>query len=72
MTRYLDYYDKLKKDIMKINYTNDSEKIKNQNVQEIIDKKNKILFQKNENKIIIRDPKHSEYRFINSLFKFLL
>jgi len=30
------------------------------------------LFQKNENKIIIRDPKHSEYKFFNGVFKFTI
>lgn len=71
-TRYLDYYVKIKNDI---NDTIDKEKINidNNNVnEEIIDNKNKILFKKNENKIIIRDPKHSEYKFINGLFKCLI
>ena len=64
--RYLDYYDKLKKTIIneeKNNY--DNEKLDDK-------QKNKILFRKNESKIIIRDPKHSEYRFFNSLFKFII
>lgn len=69
-TRYLDYYNKLKKNISedsKIEAADTKEE-----KEEIVDKKNKILFQKNENKIIIRDPKHSEYRFINGLFKFII
>ena len=67
-TRYLDYYEKIKKDVMEENTDND-EKLEDINKEEKIDKKNKILFKKNEDKIIIRDPKHSEYKFINGLFK---
>ena len=68
-TRYLDYYDKLKKTIIN---ENDYDNEKSDDKQKNIDKKNKILFRKNESKIIIRDPKHSEYRFVNSLFKFII
>ena len=69
-TRYLDYYDKLKKDINTVD-KDTSEKEKTDNIGNTF-KENKILFRKNENKIIIRDPKHSEYRFINGLFKFII
>ena len=54
-TRYLDYYESNKKEI-KI------EKDKDENIK--VDKTIK-----EEEKIIIRDPKHSEYKFINGLFK---
>ncbi len=54
--RYLDYYEEIKKDI------NNNEEKDN----------NKILSKKTENKIIIRDPNHSEYKFINALFKFII
>lgn len=57
-TRYLDYYDKVKS-----------------NNNDIVDselKSNKILFKMNEDKIIIRDPKHSEYGFIKGLFNFII
>ena len=64
-TRYLDYYDKLKKTII-------NEEKNNYDNEKLNDKQNKILFRKNESKIIIRDPKHSEYRFFNSLFKFII
>ena len=63
--RYLDYYDKLKKTII-------NEEKNNYDNEKLNDKQNKILFRKNESKIIIRDPKHSEYRFFNSLFKFII
>jgi len=57
--RYLDYYEKTKKDIIQE---------KNKTIQNL-DKNEKISFNNNEDKIIIRDPKHSEYKFINELFK---
>lgn len=60
-TRYLDYYEKIKSDVVK----EENNKDENNN-------KNKILFKRNENKIIIRDPKHSEYGFIKILFKFIV
>lgn len=65
-TRYLNYYDKLKNEV---NNTGEKEDI---DKEIITDKKNKILFKSNENKIIIRDPKHTEYRFINGLLKFII
>ena len=70
-TRYLDYYSKLKNDLNNKN-TDRNNQSNSLDKLEIIDNKNKILFRKNENKIIIRDPKHSDYRFINSLFKFIV
>lgn len=64
--RYLDYYEKIKKG----NNDADNELFdKNEKNEEIVEKENKELFKKNENKIIIRDSKHSEYRFLNALFK---
>ncbi len=72
-TRYLDYYEKLKESVSKENINIEKANVENDlEKQEKIDNKNKILFRKNENKIIIRDPKHSEYKFINSLFKFII
>ena len=53
-TRYLDYYNKYKKEINLNNNTN------------------KVVFKDKEENIIIRDPKHSEYRFINGLLKFFI
>lgn len=63
-TRYLEYYEKIKKEVLE-----DKQSLGELNTEEKTDKKNKILFKKNEDKIIIRDPKHSEYKFINALFK---
>lgn len=69
-TRYLDYYLKLtkeskEKNIEELNRIDEEKKVS-------FNRKNKILFSKNENKIIIRDPKHSEYKFINGLFKLII
>ena len=65
-TRYLDYYEKIKNDSEK---SEDSQYLSK---EENTEKKNKIIFKRNENKIIIRDPKHSEYSFFNTLFKIII
>ncbi len=67
-TRYLDYYYKLKTQILDqdINDFDDlSEK------EETLTR-NKILFKNNQNKIIMRDPKHSEYNFMHGLYKVII
>ena len=56
-TRYLDYYENVKKET-KVEENKDEKEVKE-----------KIEIKKVEDKIIIRDPKHSEYKFINGLFK---
>lgn len=73
-TRYLDYYERIKNESNEINDESDKKYFdeKEDNEEEIFEKKNKILFKGNENKIIIRDPKHSEYKFINTLFKIIV
>lgn len=71
-TRYLDYYNKFKKDINNDSKTNieiASKKSDINNQEEDNYQNNKVLFKKNEPKIIIRDLRPSEYRFINGLFK---
>ena len=78
-TRYLDYYEKIKNEVLKENNDEETE-LNNENESVIetkkdinkIDKKNKFLFKKNENKIIIRDPKHSEYKFITGISKIIV
>ena len=62
-TRYLDYYEKIKED-------NDS--VDNVEEKKTKEKNDKVLFKRNDNKIIIRDPKNSEYKFINTLFKLII
>lgn len=76
--RYLDYYKNIKNSVKLGVLTEDGNsqsKIDDKektNDRMTIDNKNKILFQKNKDKIIIRDPKHSEYKFINGIFKGLV
>ncbi len=62
--RYLDYYDDLKKEVIK--------EVKNDEEINNLDKENKINLKKKESKIIIRDPKNSEYHFLDFLFKFII
>ena len=59
-TRYLDYYEVVREENSETNMPN-NEKVDDEMPKE-----------KDNRKIIIRDPKHSEYRFINALFKILL
>lgn len=59
-TRYLDYYVlDIKEDDEESDITND-------------DDNKKVKFVKKEEKIIIRDPKHSNYRFISGLIKVII
>ncbi len=55
-SRYLNYYEEVK----------DSETNKDDNYST---DDNKIKLDEKKNKIVIRDPKHSEYRFLNGLYK---
>lgn len=78
-TRYLDYYSKIKKEYQTYEDKKEDIETKDFRDENIVNKelndsnkKNKILFKQNENKIIIRDPKHSEYRFINGIFKIII
>ena len=65
-TRYLDYYEKIKSESNKSNNKSDNQPLEEDTD---VEKKNKKLFKRNENKIVIRDPEHSEYKFLNALFK---
>ncbi len=62
-TRYLDYYNKTKKEEV------EPIEVKEEKVEVKPVKKTE---QKKDDKIIIRDPNHSEYRFINGLFKIIV
>ncbi len=78
--RYLDYYDIVKKT------SNDENEVKNNNSEEISDEFNKtskaketkkeekvkILLEKKQEKVIIRDPQHSGYKFISGLLQCFL
>ena len=69
--RYLDYYEIVKEP-------------KDTSIEEIVteveakveesqdNKKNRIILEKKKEKIVIRDPKHSEYKFFNGIGKLLL
>ena len=63
--RYLDYYDIV-----------DNDKLLNSNEKDIeefkTDDKNIIHLKKDKEKIVIRDPKHTGYKFINGLAKCIL
>lgn len=69
-TRYLDYYEIVKEDNEKENQTeNDTEKI---DEEERYDEKRKVFIEKKKEKIIIRDPDHSQSKFLNGLFRIML
>lgn len=64
--RYLDYYV-----IVKNNEDIKEDKIQNSETKEIStsEKKEKIYLEKKQEKIIIRDPNHSQYKFIKGILK---
>ena len=71
--RYLDYYIIVKDDAIDINKKENKfteEKTNNEN--DFNKEKNKIFLAKKQEKIIIRDPKHTGYKFISGLLNFLL
>lgn len=64
--RYLDYYVIVKNDVS----LDDNNKEEN-NVSDD-DKIQKVFLEKKKEKIVIRDPKHTEYRFISGMLKVIL
>ena len=71
-TRYLDYYIIVDKDKENIEEDKeDKEKIIEEEIK-VVDKKGKKYIERKEEKVIIRDPKHSGYRFISGLIKIVL
>ena len=60
-TRYLDYYSE---------YKNDSEVISKEKEERVEEQIPKSV--KKDDRIIIRDPNHSEYKFLNALFKAII
>ena len=63
--RYLDYYEIVKESV--------SEELNTENkIDESEKKENKEILEKKIEKVVIRDPKHSEYRFTSGLLKCLL
>ena len=79
--RYLDYYefsfkdedenDTQEKEVEEIKVKDENKDNENKNEEETTKKSKKFLKRERE-KIIIRDPKHSEYKFISGLFKCFL
>ena len=68
--RYLDYYEIVKEDNSELNTTSENdEQISNETIAE--DNK-KIFIEKKKEKVIIRDPKHSESKFLNGIMKAIL
>lgn len=63
-TRYLDYYIVIKEE--------SSERLNNELIASEHNEDKKIILEKKQEKVVIRDPKHSEYKFITSLIKVLL
>ena len=66
--RYLDYYEIVKENNV------DEEQTENdiKEEQEKYDEKRKIFIEKKKEKIIIRDPEHSQSKFLNGLFRIVL
>lgn len=63
-TRYLDYYVVVKEEPKEI--------ISHENIDIAPNHDKKVVLEKKQEKIVIRDPKHSEYKFISGLIKVLL
>ena len=67
--RYLDYYEVVKEDTLVEEVVTEVEAV---NVEDEKDKKNKVVLEKKTEKVVIRDPKHSEYKFLSGLGKMIL
>ena len=69
--RYLDYYEIVKDDkkepVEEVVTEVEAVKVKEEN-----SKKDKIVLEKKKEKVVIRDPKHSDYRFFTGIGKFIL
>lgn len=73
-TRYLDYYEIIKEEKKEEIVSNDKknkQEVKKGKVEEDNDKHTTYSENKKE-KVVIRDPKHSEYKFISGMMKALL
>lgn len=75
--RYLDYYEIVKEDDEnEKGQDNKEEKVEEGNEQvdkqESYDEKRKIFIEKKKEKIIIRDPNHSQSKFLTGLFRIVL
>lgn len=68
--RYLDYYEAMKQEIDKqdMNHKNNSQIVK----EKVEEDKSSISVERKKEKIIIRDPEHSESKFLNGMMKIIL
>lgn len=64
--RYLDYYEIVKEEV-DTSVEEHVTEVEAKEVEDNNDKKNKIILEKKKEKIVIRDPKHSEYKFLTGL-----
>lgn len=69
-TRYLDYYEIVKEENEKENIPNDN--VERTDEEERYDEKRKVFIEKKKEKIIIRDPNHSQSKFLDGLFRIML
>ena len=67
--RYLDYYEIVKE---KNDEENQNENEIEKEEKEVYDDKRKVFIEKNKEKIIIRDPNHSQSKFLNGLARICL
>ncbi len=73
-TRYLDYYEivKVKPEEMPIESTPEDSKEEVKEEKKKVFKDKKIFLEKKKERIVIRDPKHSGYKFISGLLRCFL
>ncbi len=67
--RYLDYYTIIKEDSKKKSLEKEGEEASSKNLS---NEEGKIVYQQKSQKIIIRDPNHASYKFIDGLLKCFL
>lgn len=68
--RYLDYYEIVKEDSSEKD--EDTENNEQEPNEDAVPNPNKLFIEKKKEKIIIRDPKHSESKFLNGIMKAIL
>ena len=67
--RYLDYYEIVKEDSAKTEKQEDDKEVQDQEVKE---EENRIFIENKKEKIIIRDPNHSQSKFLTGIFRIIL
>lgn len=70
--RYLDYYEIVKEDSEVPDTMEVVTEVEAKKVEDEDTKKEKIILEKKKEKVVIRDPKHSEYKFLTGLGKVML